>query len=223
MLNFGGTTGHILGDLSRRLASFLWVYITSYVNQNLYMIVIILSFLVAPSSMLLMLIAWKKLLKLKGTKMDKIVSMYRETQLLVWYYNDLHKLGIIPAIIVLLVAGLPVATSCIVSTWKKVDTPTAAVLGVMIVISVEIILLAFHLPLKIYATTKHLLPTPAISFARPILSLNKQDTRIMNRYWRSFPLLKIYFFESNYFENDTPLVILNFSIGCAINLILLGK
>lgn len=47
-------------------------------------------------------------------------------------------------------------------------------------------------------------------------------TRIMRKYWKSFQGLKIYFLESNFLENNTPLVILDFTMHMAIQLILLG-
>lgn len=223
-LNFGGTSGYILEEVTRRLASFAWAYICCYVNLNLYMIVIILSFLMAPSSMLFMLIAWRKRLKSTGRNIPGNVRMFREIQLIAWFYNDLHKLGIIPAILVLVLSDLPVSISSIVTRWKYMDPQAAILFGAGVVMSAEVILLAFHIPLKIYATSKQLLvPTSGRSLGRPILYLNKRDTKMMNRYWRSFPVLKIYFFESNFFESNTPLVLLDFSISCAINLILLAK
>lgn len=187
------------------------------------MIVIVLSFLVAPSSMLFMLIAWKKMLKSKGRNVAGIVRMFREIQLITWFYNDLHKLGIIPAILALFGSCLPVGISSIVSRWKYMDAQTAAYFGATTVMSAEVILLAFHLPLQIYATSKYLLVLVSQnSLGRPNLFRSKHDRKIMSRYWRSFPVLKIYFFQSNFFENNTPLIILDFTIDCAINLILMG-
>lgn len=50
-----------------------------------------------------------------------------------------------------------------------------------------------------------------------------RSIQIVKMCWRSLPTLEVFFFEGNFFENTTPLVILDICLNCAINLMLLAK
>lgn len=221
----------IFPSVLTRLICFFYNYTVFYLCISEYMILAILSFFSAQFSMICMINAVKRLLINedayypcnKTRKLDAIVRMYRETQLLCYFYNSIHKIAVNPPLILIGITGPAVALSMLVSFWEKVDLETGLVVVDLMVVCIGVLLLTFHFGVKLFIECKNFLVLKAYGkhYGKVHYSRGTRDKMAMRRYWRSFPLLKIFFLQSNFFESTTPLVMLNFSMSLAINLILL--
>lgn len=221
---------NILGQLIMRAITFWHTYIVISVNLNHYFVLATLAFFSAQGSLYYMILAFRGILETGAhsykyqNRLDSIVRIYREIQLLCWDYNSIHKLAVIPPLLILGVMGISVSLFVIAYLSKSGDIMGILIFCNVLANSIWVILLWFHLALSLHNESRRLLKSGVhtqVNQDNLILQSKREEERLLLRYWKSFPVLKIYFFESNFFESSTPLVILNFSMGCAINLILL--
>lgn len=155
--------------------------------------------------------------------MKKIIRMFREIQIICFLYNDIHQYHIIPATVLLTTIITPV---CIfVFTWGSgnLNFITFLFFSNILVVGICSIFLCSHFPALLYSLSKRLLVSNSRLLFYSKVDETFKNIRIVKKYWRSFPLFKVCFSSCNYFESGTPLIILNFSMHLAINLILLGK
>lgn len=217
IINISGSLfTQILVKVTQGCISFAYSYAVVYLCTNRYLLLIILSIFASQASLIYMVHAFK----IRVTKRNQIqnsVRMYREIQLLCSLFNELHKLHVIPASILIAMVGTSVSLFMLVSRRVDKDFQITFLFGNCLVLGIAVILLGFHFAVKLYSDNRNLL------ILQPYLRNTKTSTerRMMRKYWRSLPLLKIFFFQSNFFESTTPLVILDFSMNLAINLILL--
>lgn len=230
-LNFVGVTGILLNETIIRVLSFTPSYVILYFVVSRVHIIIIISIIMAQGSMVLMLLAFKRqLVNRSGLfsdigKVNIIVLMYRETQLACNAYNQLHQLLVIPTLIFTLMMATKVSLFTLMSKFVKKKLETLLLFGNGLAICLSGMTLAFEYVVKVYRESDRLIMQPC-SWMHDEITCHLPTRRlgiIIKRYSRSFPTLKIFLFESNFFEGNTSLVMLDFSINCAINLILCGK
>lgn len=227
--NMEDIIGHLSVDLLKRTLSFVFTYLGIYHNIGQFMIQTVLSSFGAQSSLFFMVLAWKRLISKSHhsqfpNSMDSVVRMFRETQLLCSSFNDIHKLHVNPQIILIGVTGLAMSLFMLVSSGESMNVQSALIFGDLMLITAAVIFLTFYFAVKVYEESKTVLMSKlfVVKHYGKFATVNGMKIqKAIRRYWRSFPVLKIFFFESNFFENGTPLVFFDFSIGCAINLILL--
>lgn len=232
-INLVGNGSWIISEILQRSISFIYTYVAFYLCINEYLIATVLSYFSAQCSMVYMIIALKRMLngdsshfsfKERG-KLDTIVGMYRETQLFCSYYNRIHKICFNPPLIIIGITGTAVSLFMLVSYGGNLDAKSALMLGDLLVVCVGHIMLTFDFGVKLYIESSDLLTSKAYArnCGKSTFLQSPKDRIAVRRYWRSFPILKTYFFQSNFFESTTPLVLLNFAMGLAINLILLEQ
>lgn len=220
---------YVVIEIIRRLLSFTYSFIVLRLLLNHCLIFLTLELTLAQTSLFWMLLAWKRSILSNFSIMggvevlDGITGWFRETQIFCNFYNCTYQRQVIPAIIILAVVGFTSSLFALVSAWDTLGFQTVVIFGDSVIGTGAVILLVFHLAIIINAESKNL-----CGFQFPLEQLNKSAVAkfkksTLLRYWRSFPVLKIFFFESNYFESGTTLEILNFAINCSINLILLEQ
>lgn len=231
ILNFGGVRGILLTEVCTRVFSFVFTYVSLYLGISRFLILLVLSIIMGQGSLILMLLAFKRHLTSSNCRIsstDKLTSsvlFYREIQLVCCIYNKIHKMLVVPALILTYGFGCTVGLYMLMSTFVEKKLQTLIVFCNLLVMSISAIMLAFQFAAKFYMKSKRLLMSQSrrkhdeIS----IYMLNRRDCVAMKRYYRSFHILKIYFFQDNFFEENTSLVLLDFSINNAINLVLCGK
>lgn len=220
-------SSRIWTEVAKRLLSFVYSYIAYSINLRPYILIAVVSIFSAQGSVLYMILAFKRFLTMNHTtqlvsssrKVENIVSMFREIQVCCGLYNGAHQMRIIPPLI-------PVCTCCtsmslfeIVSAWDNMDLQIIFICGGSLIFSCSIVSLGFHFGATLYVKCRKLLLSHV--YINSTSLVGTKNKLLMRRYWRSFPFLKIFFLRGNFFEGSTPLVLLDFSISCAINLILL--
>lgn len=220
-----GVPCNIMEDTFRRIFSFVFTYAGAYLICNQYFLLITLSFFSAQGSLYFMVIALKRfvnnsnhcrLYKTENRRIATTVGMFRETQIICRLYNDIHSMVVIAPVIVSGLMGISVPLCMLVKNWGVLDVQMALISCIVILICVGFVMLISHFAVEFYLETKDLLAS--CNFGN---YASFRTRRLLVRYWKSFPILRIYFFEGNFFENSTPLVLFNFSLNWAINLILL--
>lgn len=174
-----------------------------------------------------MLLAFKRFATEKShsfpEKIKVIVIMYREIQILCDVYNEIHKRVVVPFLIISFVMGISISRFMLISKSVERSIQNMLVFGPAVFISLVATLLAFQLAVRLYVESSTLLAKNHSWQNHQIAGRmrNQKKRQIMQRYCRSFPVLKIFFFERNFLEGNTTLNILDFSNNGATNLILL--
>lgn len=156
-------------------------------------------------------------------EVDGTVLMFREIQLLCNLYNGIHQHQLIPGVMIITVLGASVSLFAMVSGSASMDVTTVLIFGNGFVNAIGTTFLCFYFAAKLFTESKELTIKHGCMEQGGELILageGVRQKRLLKRYWRSFPCLKIFFFERNFFECSTPLVILGFSMNFAINMIL---
>lgn len=192
------------------ILSFWYTYISAKKLANLSLLHVTVSFLASFFSLRCSLI----LLKCRSGN----VQLFREIQLLCRLYNSVHQHHIIPGTVIIGVMIYTVCLYTLVISWSHLDLKTLLIFSNSLAIGTAIILACFHLACRINTESKQFLET--WNTFKEIKGGSKRKLAILRRYTKSIQPLKIYFFESNFFERMTPVVILNFAMTAAINLIL---
>lgn len=140
-----------------------------------------------------------------------VFLVYRKIQLLFSAYNDIHKRGVMPLAIFLTIVTFAVGAYPLISQFDELDL-------VLVIILINVWAMAFTVLRTCFYITAfvHSESGDIIGEKRGL-----GNSKLLRKYWNSFPTMKIYFFETNYFETGTSLVILDFAINMTINLVLL--
>lgn len=172
------------------------------------------------------LIAFRRILRLSSLNTDfsKLCQIYREIQILVDIYNNVFKQPIILGYVTVAPISLSVCSYLVISQWYTLDTSTFLVFVSLGMLSISIITLVFQYAVDIFSTSESLVACRCwgINSRRDgNFQGYRRSSRLAKMYLKSMPKVKIRFLSSNFFESQTPLVILDFSISLAINLVLL--
>lgn len=217
--------GFILADVTRRLVGCVYSYVVMSLSCNRVLIVLSMCFFASQSSLVYMLVALKRHLKANAEhfaghsrKVDFIVGIYREIQLLCGLHNHLHKMTLMPVTIINTISVFSVSFFILMSRKITTDFLTTLIFGNCVLLAIGIMLLIFHLCVKLYLESQDILMMQQdLVFEGPNF---QRQSKLAKKYWRSFTVFKVFFFETNYFDGSTPLVILDFALDCVINLIL---
>lgn len=214
IINTCDPTGGILVDLSWRAMNCICLYVTLYVCCSHILDLVTLSFLTSQSSLCFMIVALKRFLSTDTrweftceSKLNTTVGMLREIQLLFLQYNRMHKRRVIPAVIILLVIDASVSLFVMVTSLGTLEVESMLIFGNEVAISLIIILLVTQGAAKSHteSTTLMKLQGATYNFNGKSIIFRRESGRgrAMARYWRSVPVFKIYFFETNFFEKET--------------------
>lgn len=214
------TIGNLLAEKTRGVLSFIFKYIVAYFVVNWYVIMSIASILVEQVGMLLILVANKRhftnlsCFAKTYKNLNRALVIYRELQMLCNVYNDLHKILLTPAPILACGTGTSAGYSMLTSKFFEKKISTAILFGNLHVMCITGIIPGFQSAPKFLVESKTLTVKHCnwncneISRHLP----NSHDRKIVARCCRSFPVIRILFFKSNFFEGNTSQVIANFSM-----------
>lgn len=151
-LNIWGASGIYIFDGLMRVASLLYTYSVMFLILNNFFILLTTSFILANCSMILMVIAIRRKLEKMSShshKVNGIVHMFREVQLLCSFYNDIHKLRVMPTYVLHWVLCSSVTLFTMVSRFVR-DPLAALIFGNGLAMAFGTIILVYHLPVKLY-------------------------------------------------------------------------
>lgn len=198
-------------EVVRRFLIFLFTYVSLKTVINVAILNNTVNFLVS-------LFALNCGVILLEQRTQQVTRMYREMQLMCGRYNSIHKSCFIPQTLIMGVSIYFVSLATLVSAWSNLDVKAVMIFSNSLGVGTGIILLCFHLATRLHEETKLFLKSRSHLH---LTNCRSSKRGIVRRYWKSFPVLKIYFFETNFFERETPLVILDFAMNLAVSLILL--
>lgn len=153
----------IYTDAIVRVISFTYTYVVMRLFLNHILLVITLALTAAQSSMFWMLVALKRLIIQysrfgREEKVGTVIKMFREIQLLRKVYNDIHKLHLVLATIIIFGMAGSCSLFVVVSRWEMLDFQGMVIYGGDgLVTCVAVILHLFHIAVKIYAESQNVL------------------------------------------------------------------
>lgn len=156
-----------------------------------------------------------------SARLIELIGIFREIQLLSTMYNEFHKTYVIPGTIIVAISGCSTSLYIFIAGRSELLLMPILMYANGAAICSFYIVGGFHLAVRLFAAGKEIVESIGCgkrTFHR-ILCIGRQEGRILRKYWKSFPVVKIYFFEGN-FDRRTPLTLLEFSISITINLIL---
>ncbi|CAL8097968.1 unnamed protein product [Orchesella dallaii] len=152
----------------------------------------------------------------------KQLLVYREVQLLIEIFNDIHKNFMMGFIIFSVIITTIVSANLLVLSNTTLDFGAILVIGPIFLNTLITMGVSFRVPAAIFSLSKDtLIWTRSNVLSRIPREKDKAFYNWAKIYWRSFPSFKIQFFAANYFEKRTPLVIMDFCFIQVINLALL--
>lgn len=120
-------------------------------------------------------------------------------------------------------ATLSVSLYLLASRWETLDATALGIFINLVASMTMVVVLVFRYASKLFAFSQKIKATHANGHLLQLLVDEKVNVRLLRRYWESYSVLKDRFFGTNFFDQTTTLVLLDFSLGMAINLILLRK
>lgn len=146
--------------------------------------------------------------------------MYRQFQVLVGAYNTLLKTFLTPSYVILSPLLFCAATYTLILMGSRLDVVSLSIMSISLVVSLAMNLICFHFAVELFKKSRLLKGREAALGRRMRNSERSRVTKLSKIYWKSFPQMRIYFSDVNFFEDVTCFVILDFSVNQAVSLIL---
>lgn len=166
-------------------------------------------------------------------------KMFREIQLLANIYNRMHRFLLIPVYIVKAILVFSCCCFVITTRFHELHFTGMMIFSNAMSLGIMIMLFCFHFPATVFKTSgvtarKGKIATRMVFLKNKLKSSRggthvdnaneeSEKFKLMRKYWRSFPLIKIFFFHRNFIGRLTPLVLFKFSSRIAINLMLMER
>ncbi len=147
--------------------------------------------------------------------------MYREFQVLVGSYNTLLKPFLTPSYVILSPLLFCAATYTLILMGSRLDLVSISIMSICVVGSLAMNLICFHFAVELFKRSRSLKQREVGLGKRIVSGERSRVTKLSKVYWRSFPQMRIYFSDGNFFEDMTCFVILDFSVNQAVSLILM--
>ncbi len=209
-------------NLIERLCSFIVTYVVWRIVCNLGILSVVISMLVATFSLHATLEIFKRQVFYGTATFYATYKIFREIQLICGLYNEYHKHSVQFGFVLMAPATLAISTFLVISRWEVLDSLALVIFSNFMVTMAAIIILIFRYAVKVYTSSK---------FIREVVCKREMVTLFRTEYgkrklnvkmWKSLVDLKVYFGGRNYFDRMTCLVLLDFAIGMAINLMLVS-
>lgn len=149
-------------------------------------------------------------------------KIYREIQLICGLYNEYHKHTIQFGFVLMAPLTLAISAFLVISRWQVLSSMALVIFLNFVVTMAAIIMLIFRYAVKVHTSSKLIRKVLCRRELVRLVHTEYGKRRLNMKYWRSMVDLKVYFGGSNFFDRITCLVLLDFSIGLAINLILVS-
>lgn len=204
--------GHLALSIGQRAVSFLFTYASwrSLCNIGIVCCVINLTIATYCLSAALATFQWK--CKRVNMHPTDLCGMYRRIQILCKFYNELHKWYIIMGFIIYMPACVSVCIYLVAARWNELDLMSLLMFSNYAQAASVTIMFVFQFAVKVFMYSSEAV--------RSGIPKSTKQTALAKRYWKSFSVAKIMFFSSNYFESTTPMIIMDFAVNQAINLVL---
>lgn len=229
IFNFGGTAGILLTEVMKRIVSFGQFYLVFYLGFCRCIIVVTIFILAEQGAIMFLLLSFRRIIAkdsstvCKTERWKQAVLMYRGIQLICDGYNDIQKGFSIPVLILTSVVANTIALFILLYNFPGKTLQTVALFASVLLVWCCVVLFAFKLAVSLYEQSTNLLMPCSWRYDKVTSYLsNGRNSATVKKHSQSLSVLKIYCYKSNYFEGNTPLNILGFSIDCAIYLILCG-
>ncbi len=155
------------------------------------------------------------------------VFMHRQWQLLIRTYNNLVKTTVALWTLVFSPALFCVSAYVLMAIGTGLDLMSLITLLVLFGIAMSENLICFYFAIQVYKISRVIVRKRYLSLDNHFCKQNYNRrfplAILLKRCWRSFPQMKIYFLDGNFFEDCTCLVIFQFSVEQAVSLILMDK
>ncbi|ODM89341.1 hypothetical protein Ocin01_17341 [Orchesella cincta] len=197
---------------------------------NFDMLASALNILIGNYAMKYLLIAYQRNLEyitksysLTTKDVINTVKVYREIQLISKLFNETHK----KSFILIFIAGtsmcVVVSSYCLIRQFSNMDLAALVSFSISLIIPTIVILICFRFSACVFAECSTTLKKHQGMSMVAALRETVGCSGLIKRYWKSYPVVKVKFFSDNFFEGETPLVLYQFSIDMAIDLILIGQ
>lgn len=146
-------------------------------------------------------------------------QIYRSIQLLTCQYNDIHQSTILTVFMVQTLFVVSMSIHLLVSFGKSLAYPSIFMFATMTLVNGGLQLMLFRMFASFQRKSGGLM-----KHFKNSMYMNESSSRsikLVRKHVNSFATLKIQFFQGNWFDSETPLVLLDFSCNCAISLIML--
>ncbi|CAL8132157.1 unnamed protein product [Orchesella dallaii] len=161
----------------------------------------------------------KKRLELNSSVLSTqdVYKIYRQVQLLAFCYNDIHKRILTMVTTALLQFVCIIGLFALIKFGGELIQPQFLMFAGLVV---ESVLYIFDseggVKASVFSASKDLL------HSRNCVSIGiNQNSKWVRRFTKSLPVLKIQFGSGNYFDELTPLVLIDFSINQTVSLLLM--
>ncbi|CAL8146853.1 unnamed protein product [Orchesella dallaii] len=197
---------------------------------NFDMLASALNILIGNFSMKYMLICFQR--KITGIRSNPsankkelldAVKSYREIQIISNLFNDTHKKSFILVFIAGTSLCVVIASYCLITQFASMDLAALVAFCICLLIPTIVILICFRFSARVFAECATTLVKHQGMSLVTALEKAPGSVTLIQKYWKSFSIVKVKFFSDNFFEGETPLVLYQFAIDMAIDLILIGN
>ncbi|CAL8146856.1 unnamed protein product [Orchesella dallaii] len=151
------------------------------------------------------------------------VKSYREIQIISNLFNDTHKKSFILVFIAGTSLCVVIASYCLITQFASMDLAALVAFCICLLIPTIVILICFRFSARVFAECATTLVKHKGMSLVTALEKAPGSVALIQKYWKSFAIVKVKFFSDNFFEGETPLVLYQFAIDMAIDLILIGN
>lgn len=133
----------------------------------------------------------------------------------------IHRQVLFPVYLLISIICFSGSAYILISGYSKLDIAAKLVFSDGLLIGIVLILFCFHYPVRLFCASKQTCRSFLLCSdgGRQI----NRNTNLRIRCWRSMRPTRIYFFQNNYFDRQTPFNLFQFSLKTAIKLTLIEK
>lgn len=212
LMFFGDSNlGRPFFNMAQRLISFIFTYMSWRSICNIAIVCNVINLAIATYCLSAMVAAFKWKVVEGKMSANELCLMYRNIQYICKLYNEFHKKCVIMGFIIYMPACVSVCVYLVAGRWNELDFMSLLMFSNYAQAASVTIMLVFQYAVKVYVVSE------SIKFNVP---RGYRNVALVKRYWKSFQVVKVNFFSSNFFESTTPMVIMDFAVSQAINLVL---
>lgn len=151
--------------------------------------------------------------------LQRKLAVYRELEILSKLYNFIQKDVIIISIMGSVILGIVASLYCFISLGADILLPQFIIFSVILINSVTVIVVVFGTFGQLNDKSIHVLD----KIKKKVIPKfrNKTERKWLSKCVRSMPPLKVRLGNVNFVDSTTPLVLLDFSLGILVNLLLI--
>lgn len=214
--------------LIKRIIVLIYIYILIKIYADLTVIYNMVSLFVPTYCLSACLKFLQRQLSVHRTSQNihKYLKTYRQIQLIVIFYNCIHRKLFLPVLIIAVIMCLSGSAFVLISISTKIHFTALFIFLNLFIVGVACVFVNFYFSAMLYQISNINLALFKKCFIRvQTLEFSNEfkERKFARKYIRSLCPLKIRFLHSNYFDRLTPLVLFKFSMRLALQLSLIKK